>query len=97
MSQQIRLSDEQLEKLPQKLRATYVHWQNGENMFTLLTKATFYRHRKLLLEHGIDINTVRPKRAAPNIVPLIRVLEAGQVPIPDWAQDQNLIHTPKRA
>jgi II/X family phage/plasmid replication protein len=85
MSQKIILSDEQKSKLPHKLQATYSNWQHGEDLVALLPRATFYRHRKELLKHGIDITTLRPKDKAANVVPLVRVLEAGQVEIPEWA------------
>jgi II/X family phage/plasmid replication protein len=97
MSEQIRLSDKQLLELPHKLRATYVHWQNGEHLGSLLTRPTFYRHRKELLEYGIDITTTRPKKNAANVVPLIRVLEASPAEIPTWAYLQGLIHRKESA
>ena len=58
----------------------------------MLSKPTFYKHRAQLLEHGIDINLVVEKMDRSNVVPLVRVLEAKPVQIPDWAFDLNLVH-----
>lgn len=97
MSEQIRLSDEKLHELPQRLRSTYVLWQHGEHVGSVLPKSTFFRHKKELLNFGIDIQTVRPKKNAANVVPLIRILKAEPAQIPDWAYQSGLIHGERKA
>lgn len=86
MSGQRRIAAEKLIQLPTKLRATYTLWAEGHFMAPLLSKATFYRHRKLLLEYGVDISiTCDVDNRSSNVVPFVRVLEAKPVSIPEWA------------
>ncbi|WP_228261220.1 phage/plasmid replication protein, II/X family [Acinetobacter baumannii] len=63
---------------------------NGENLKSVLPRPTFYRDRKQILEYGIDISTKSPKEKN-NVIPLIRVLEAQPVGIPDWANERKLV------
>ncbi|ROQ27584.1 phage/plasmid replication protein, II/X family [Gallaecimonas pentaromativorans] len=69
--------------LPAKLQAPYLLWKQGRHLRDVFSKATFYRHRKELLEYGIDISMpyegITP---ASNVIPLVRVLEAKPVAIP---------------
>jgi II/X family phage/plasmid replication protein len=93
MSEQIALSTEDQLSLPTKLQSTYLHWKNGVDLRAILPKTTFYRHRKALLEHGIDIAIRKEtKRCRNNVVPLIRILEAQPASIPQWAFEQRLVH-----
>lgn len=92
MSEQIALSDEILNALPAALRSTYVLWRDGHSPREICSKPTFYRHRAMLLEHGIDINLRVEKIDRSNVVPLVRVLEAKPVQIPGWAFDMHLVH-----
>lgn len=92
MNEQIALTDKVLHDLPRQLQGTYMLWSTGLNPRELLPKNTFYRHRKGLLEHGIDINLAVEKVDRSNVVPLIRVLEAVPVGIPDWGFDMKLVH-----
>lgn len=93
MHDQHRIAPEKLLSLPTKLRASYTLWAEGHHMASMLSKATFYRHRKELLEHGVDISI--PCDSAPetsNVVPFVRVLEAKPAQIPQWAFDNDLVH-----
>lgn len=93
MNGQRRIAAEKLMELPSKLRATYTLWAEGHFMCELLSKATFYRHRKELLEYGVDISiTCDAEHQTSNVVPFMRVLEAKPVSIPDWAFTQGLVH-----
>ena len=92
MNEQIALTTKVLHDLPRYLQGTYVLWQTGQNPRELLSKNTFYKHRKALLELGIDINLGVEKVDRSNVVPLIRVLEAVPVDIPGWAYDMGLVH-----
>ena len=92
MSNNFKLSDEKLESLPRKLRTYYKLWLHGEDLRSELSKPTYYRIRKQLKEYDIDIALVRDlDKPADNVIPLIRVLEAEPVGIPDWAYEQNLV------
>jgi len=92
MTEQITLSDEKLHSLPQRLRSSYVLWRDGYDLRSELPKTTYYRNRKELLEHNIDIALRVEKMKKSNVIPLIRVLEATPALIPDWAYSDNLIH-----
>ena len=92
MSEQIALSTKVLHELPTYLRSTYVLWKDGHNPREMLSKPTFYKHRAHLLQHGIDINITVEKVDRSNVVPLVRVLEAKPVQIPDWAFELGLVH-----
>lgn len=51
--------DQQLQflRLPVKLRGTYVTWLMGYNPYFLMSRETYYRHkRELLSNFGIDIS-----------------------------------------
>ncbi len=96
MTEQIRLSDELVLKLPQRLRSTYVLWQSGEDLRSTLPKATYYRHRKELLEFGINIDMRRHENQSSNVVPLVRILEAMPAEVPEWAFDMGLVHSSAR-
>ena len=84
------LDESVLDTLPPRLRMTYNAWLNGEDLKSIYTQRTFYRVRKQLLNYGIDISTISPKDKT-NVIPLIRVLEAKPVGIPDWAYERNLV------
>jgi len=95
MNKQIRLTDKLLLELPTRLRSTYTLWKSGEDVTQLLPRATFYRHRKELLEFDVDVTF--PMRTDDetdysNVIPLLRVLEAKPVEVPDWAFEHKLIH-----
>lgn len=84
------LKDEVLDTLPAKLRLTYQAWLNGDDLKSILSRPTFYRYRTQMLKYGIDISTKSPKEKN-NVIPLIRVLEAKPVGIPDWAYEKGLV------
>ena len=52
-------SDNELLEMPRSLRSTYSIWKTGIDTSTVMSKATWYRHRKQLLNYGIDIS-VKP-------------------------------------
>lgn len=91
MTAQVTLFDEDLMKLPVKLYGTYQLWRGGKNLKDMLPKSTFYLHRKMLLEYGIDISSTHLAPEESNVVPMIRIIEAVPVAIPQWAYDRNLI------
>ena len=92
MSNNFKLSSEVTRGLPTGLRLAYIAWLSGEDLRTILPKNTFYRYRRKLKEYDIDIVLVRDvNKLVDNVVPLIRVLEAEPVGIPEWAYEQGLI------
>lgn len=92
MNEQIALSTSLLNRLSNPLRGTYILWKDGYNPREVLSKPTFYRHRKQLREYGIDINLAVEKKDMSNVVPLVRILEAKPVGIPDWAYKMGLVY-----
>ena len=90
MKAQATLINEKVLELPRPIQSTYQLWKQGCCLRNLLPKTTFYKHRALLLKHDIDIN-VPPRAKTDNVIPLIRVLEAKPVKIPDWIYDERLI------
>lgn len=96
MTEQIRLSSQEQHDLPIKLQSVYLHWNNGEDLRSLLSKTSFYRHRRDLLEYGIDIAIRKEVADRSNVIPMIRVLEAMPVGVPGWAFDLKLVHPSAR-
>ncbi|WP_216069493.1 phage/plasmid replication protein, II/X family, partial [Acinetobacter junii] len=90
MSDVYMLKDDVLDSLPHRLRLTYQSWLNGDDLKQILPHNTFYRYKKALREYGVDISTKSPKEKS-NVIPLIRVLEAKPVGIPDWAYEKGLV------
>ena len=90
MSEVYMLDQSVLDTLPPRLRLTYQAWLNGDDLKSVFTTRTFYRVRKEMEKYGIDISTKSPKEKT-NVIPLIRVLEAKPVGIPDWAYERNLV------
>lgn len=91
MPTQATLIDEQLLNLPRAAQSSYQLWRQGVSLKDLLPKPTFYRHRKILMEQGIDITVPPLSPDTSNVVPLIRVLEAVPVGVPAWAFDRKLV------
>ncbi|WP_162178382.1 phage/plasmid replication protein, II/X family [Pseudidiomarina atlantica] len=70
--------------LPNALRGTYELWLNGFDMKSHLSTTTFYRHRREISSRlGVDISLPPPRAARNNVVPLLRVIEAKPVEVPN--------------
>lgn len=91
MTTQTTLLDEQLIKMPNALRGTYTLWRQGGDLRQLLSHNTFYRHRRALLEFGIELNATCLAPEHNNVVPMLRIIEAVPVANPDWAYQRGLI------
>ena len=92
MSTKFRLNDVAMQSLKPSERTAYYTWLAGGDMKVILPKTTFYRHRSTLLKHGVDIGILRDvEKPDPKVIPLIRILEAQPVGIPDWAFEQGLV------
>lgn len=91
MTTQTTLLDQKLLDMPNTIRGTYELWKQGVNLRDMLSIRTFYRHRQILLEYGIDINMPCLAPEHNNVVPLIRIIEAKPVSIPQWAYEKGLI------
>lgn len=92
MSNNIRLTDEKLKHLKPSVKMAYFAWLGGQDLKTELKRPTFYRYRSQLKELGIDIGIPRDlQQEDSKVIPLMRVLEAQPVGIPDWAIEQGLV------
>lgn len=92
MTDQIKLSDEAMLNMPNKLRSTYTLWLEGHDLRSMISKSAYYRHRNELKEFGINID-LRPESVKKsNVIPLVRILEAQPAEIPHWAFEQSLVH-----
>jgi II/X family phage/plasmid replication protein len=81
IAESVRLKTEDELILPRSVLSTYMHWKNAVDVKEILSKPTFYRHRKMLLEHGIDIAIAPRDIDGPGetVIPVLRVLEAEPV------------------
>lgn len=80
-------------KLPDHLRGTYAQWKLGHDLRGSMTKAKFYRHRRLIEGlTGVDIAISPAAPGTASVVPIKRVLEARLVGRPAWSVrvDQHL-------
>jgi len=84
-----------IDDLPGSLRGAYALWKEGHDLRQVYSRPTFYRYRSKLLEHGIDIS-IKQEGRPDNMVPLVRILEAKPVGIPDWAIGTNLYFEPRK-
>ena len=89
------LPDDVLASLTAGQHNAYLAWAAGNDLRSVLPKNSFYRLRRKLLPHGVDIATLMPKEVS-NVVPLHRVLEAVPVSVPDWAHGTPLYFEPRR-
>lgn len=87
-----------LEQLPNRLRAVYQLWKEGKDVRRFYSRATFYRHRKALLAHGIDLAAIQPSKADPasNVIPMRVTLVGRPVSVPSWAIGTPLYFDPSR-
>jgi len=91
MHAQVKLMSHESMDLPKAVRLTYLNWKEGIRLVDELPRPTFYRHRKILKEHGIDIK-VSPKTTQSNVIPLIRKIEAKPSKMPKWSESVGLIY-----
>lgn len=78
--------------------ATYQMWLDGHDLRQVLPKNTFYRHRRALLEHGIDIAIphVQEEQRPSNVVPFKSVLQMRVAEVPGWAYGTQLLFEPRK-
>lgn len=75
----------QLEILPRPTRVIYAAWLRGEDIRALVSRASFYRHRRVLADHGVDISEVRQTA---HVVDIPRTIELRDVapPLGYWQE-----------
>lgn len=70
-----------LDAIPSKSRIYAAAWFNGDDLRSLTSQATLYRHAKILREYGIDIMEPRNVEKFPVKV---NVIDLKPVSMPDW-------------
>lgn len=91
----IELTEHALQELPPRLRLVHSSWKRGDDLRVTLPRATFYRYRKEMLAHGIDIG-VRQSAQMSNVVPLVQIIRCTPVDVPSWAYGTPLYFEPRR-
>ena len=105
MLQNLQISDatmidsDIIESLPTRYKLIYQSWKDGHDLRTILTRPTFYRHRRALLAHGVDIAIKQDRHEAEktNVVPIRVVLVGKPVAVPEWAYNTPLYFQPSYA
>lgn len=98
----ITMPDQQLllipDDLPSSVRMTYVSWFEGHDVRSMVSRPTFYRHRKQLLEFGIDISlsSAKARPDSSNVTPLVRTITLKPATIPHWAYGTDLFFEPRK-
>lgn len=83
----VELKTDAQKALPRKLQGTYHIWKSGADCKAILSHMTFYRHRRELLDYGVDIAIpCLPASEPVKVVPVIQVLKA--VPIDERAHEE---------
>jgi len=90
MNAQVKLQPYEEMDLPRSVMSSYMLWKDGSRLKDILPRNTFYRHRTILKEHGIDIK-VTPQKIQSNVIPLIRKIEAKPCKMPQWSESVGLI------
>lgn len=73
----------ELDTLPAPVRMTASAYLRGENVSTLLSRRTFYRHLKVLRDYGLDIS--EPLPTLHKFSPVIQVIQIQPITeVPDW-------------
>jgi len=93
ISEAAMLKSDVLDGLSPRLQLAYQAWLEGHDLRTILPARTFYRYRKQLLAHGVDVALVRPRDRS-NVIPLRVVLHGRPVSVPDWAIGTSLYFDP---
>lgn len=88
MPEKMKLTKATMKNLPGRLAGVYALWEDGQDLRSIYPKRTYYRYRRELLKHGIDINVPQPVKLESNVIPMVRYLVAeyrGNI-IPDFAK-----------
>lgn len=98
MASQKKINDLNDKIVLASVKATYQLWLDGNDPRLILSKPTFYRHRKALLEHDIDISILNTKeqQETTKIVPLCKVLELKPAEFPHWVSGTEFLFEPRK-
>jgi II/X family phage/plasmid replication protein len=91
MSTQAVITSQEIDLMPRCLQSSYLLWKEGIDVRSRMSEPTFYRHRKEILEYGVDIAIPNEMTEQSNVIPLFQTIEAKPVSNPQWAYDAGLI------
>lgn len=74
----------EVELFPKKLRKTVAMWLSGLNVRELMSQATFYRHRREILDYGVDISIRYCAEDKTKKAPIVSIVQLTSAPRPDW-------------
>lgn len=98
MSSQLDIKADVLISLPNRLKPVYAMWKSGEDLRTIYSSSSFYRHRNSLLSYGIDITIIQPSKAtrSDNVISFSKALDRIELSTPpDWAVGTDLYFEPR--
>jgi II/X family phage/plasmid replication protein len=86
-----RVSDKKIINMPSAVKGTYSLWLSNHDVRSLVSRATFYRHKKILREeYGINID--KPTREiGSNVVSINKVMELEPLACPEFLVASNLV------
>lgn len=91
-----KMTSKKVHDLPKKLKLTYLAWSQGHDVRSLVSDATFYRHKSDLSKLGIDLDQPpRPDDAPSNVISFSRYIECMPISMP--VEVESLIYTPRSA
>jgi II/X family phage/plasmid replication protein len=77
-----------IECCPAKSRAMYALWLRGEDVRSLVSRATLYRHRKVLMETA-SIDIAEPRRTG-EVLPIVRIIDLAPCRAPAGYWDRRV-------
>ncbi len=87
---QTSVSTESFAHLPSGTRLAYLAWKRGEDVRGSVSRMTFWRYRRALLEHKIDLCTPPASDDAP-LLDIRSVTQAQTKRAPSWAITHHLL------
>lgn len=91
MNTEAKIPTDIIKTLSRCFRDTYFMWDNGIDCQSIMSQATFYRHRRYLLSYGIDIAIPKEPTSTAEIIPLTRAIEGQPYQIPSYAYEHGLV------
>lgn len=96
MTENVTLTTAAIADLSPRLRAAYQCWLDGHDLRQMYPRKTFYRYRRELLKHGIDVAVKQPRDRS-NVVPLVHTLVARPWSPPEWVYGTEWYFEPRKA
>ncbi|MDD2325430.1 MAG: phage/plasmid replication protein, II/X family [Alphaproteobacteria bacterium] len=92
------IPEDKFEGIPNRLMRAYSHWLNGDDVRRHYAKTTVYRHRRDLLDYGVDIFVMRGSETDEtnkSMLLLKPLFVSPTVLDPDWAKGTICLFDPK--